>query len=87
MLALLPALLFQSPPAARSWEKPIAPGLVYRMEIDPVGPFVTHSLRVSPRAPGLRVVPALPGTTIYGPAPLYGRGTVTQMADEAGAIA
>lgn len=84
---ILAALVLQAPPALRVWEKPLAPGLVYRTEVDPAGPFVTHALLASPEAPGLRVSPVLAGTTVYGPAPFYGRGTVTQMADEAGAIA
>ncbi|CAN5502608.1 hypothetical protein BH11ARM2_BH11ARM2_29170 [soil metagenome] len=85
MIPLILAL--QTPPSAKVWEKPLAPGLIYRTEVDPAGPFVSYALRVSPEAPDVRVEPVLAGTSVFGPGPLFGRGTVTQMAEESGAIA
>ncbi len=42
-------------PAQLVWEKPLAPGLVYRQEVDRVAPRVVHAIRVSPRASKTRL--------------------------------
>jgi len=72
--------------AAQVWEKPIAPGLVYRMEIDPAVPRVIHALRFSPGAP-TKAMTDLAGKAIYEETPAKGCETLGQMVAEQGAIA
>jgi len=64
------------------WEKPLAPGVTFRMEIDPAGPFVTYGIRMAPGAPGVRAMAALPGRTVYDASPSLGRGTTTRIASD-----
>jgi hypothetical protein len=82
-----PAGVHQGQNAREVWEKPIAPGLVYRMEYDPVRPMVLNGLRLTLKAPSVRAEPVLAGGTVYEDGPTKGRGTVTQMVAENHALA
>jgi len=86
---LLLSLLFASLAGiagAQVWEKPIAPGLVYRMEIDSAIPRVIHALRLSPGSP-TRAMTDLAGKTVYAETKDKGCETLSQMVAEQGAIA
>lgn len=72
--------------AAQVWEKPIAPGLVYRMEIDTKIPRIIHALRFTPGSPTQARV-ELAGKTIYEETVTKGRLTVSEMMQQEGAIA
>jgi hypothetical protein len=71
----------------QSWEKQIAPGVVYRMEVDQSVPRVVHALRYSLGAPGLNLKSELGGGTIIEENASRGRETVSEMAARTGAIA
>lgn len=71
---------------AQIWEKPIAPGLVYHMEIDSATPRIIHGLRFSPGSPTKAMVD-LAGKTVFEETITKGRLTVSQMVAEQGAIA
>lgn len=74
-------------PQVQSWEKTIAPGLVYRMELDPGVPRTIHALRFSPQSPSLRWSTELGGGTINEEGTVKGRATPADMAAKTGAIA
>lgn len=63
---LIAAALFPALGVGQVWEKPVAPGLVYRMEVDLKVPRVVHALRFSRAAPGLALRPELAQGTVYG---------------------
>ncbi|MDX2065932.1 MAG: phosphodiester glycosidase family protein [Fimbriimonadaceae bacterium] len=65
-------------PSVEAWEKPIAPGLLYRTEIRP-GPVVVHAVRQFAGSEGVRATAAVPGKTVYADNATMGRGTVGQM--------
>ncbi|HVT11170.1 MAG TPA: phosphodiester glycosidase family protein [Fimbriimonadaceae bacterium] len=71
---------------AQVWEKPIAPGLIYHMEIDATTPRIIHALRFSPGSPTKAMVD-LAGKKVYAETATKGRLTVSQMVAEQGAIA
>ena len=83
---LLTALLIalQAKPEAgeaQAWEKLIAPGVTYRMEVDPVTPLLINAVRISPSAEGLSLVGELAGGRVYEDgSDTQGRETVTQTA-------
>lgn len=83
---VLLALFAPSLAGAQVWEKPIAPGLTYRMEVDSVTPRVIHALRYSPGAP-TRAVSELAGKVVFQETPTKGRATVSEMVAAEGAIA
>ncbi|MFZ4506768.1 MAG: phosphodiester glycosidase family protein [Fimbriimonas sp.] len=74
-------------PQVKSWEKPIAPGLSYRMEFDPAGPFLIHVLRFSPQSPAVRARPELGTGVVYRDDPTRGRRTVSEMVEQNRALA
>ena len=80
ILPLLAATASPQSSTRQVWEKPLAAGVTFRMEIDPAGPFVTYAIRMAPGAPGVRAAAALPGKTIYDASPSSGRGTTTKIA-------
>lgn len=84
--SLLLAVVATSIAGAQVWEKPIAPGLTYRMEVDSVTPRVIHALRFSPGAP-TRAVSELAGKVVFQETPTKGRATVSEMVAAQGAIA
>jgi hypothetical protein len=70
-----------------AWEKPIAPGLVYRMEIDRQTPRQIHALRLTPTSPGLRWQAQLAGQTVEEEGTMKGRLTPSDFAAKEGALA
>lgn len=88
-LALFPVLFLSAcAPAQQVWEKPLAPGLVYRQEVDRATPRVVHALRVTPGSPALRLATEPTGGAINEAmgAP-NGRTTVGATAAKTGALA
>ncbi|HEY0867721.1 MAG TPA: phosphodiester glycosidase family protein [Fimbriimonas sp.] len=85
VLALAASLLTPAS-AGTAWEKPIAPGLSYRMEIDEAAPRVIHALRWTLRSPIVTARSELAGKTVYEDGPTRGRTTVGQMVQESGAL-
>jgi hypothetical protein len=72
---------------AQVWVKPVAPGIVYRMEVDLAVPRIVHALRYSFGAPGTSLKTELAGGNVFGETPAKGRETVGDMAARTGAIA
>jgi hypothetical protein len=69
------------------WEKPIAPGLVYRIEIDPRVPRQIHALRLTPGSPNLRWHTQVAGGTIEEADTFKGRLGPADFAAKEGALA
>ncbi|MEZ0326248.1 MAG: phosphodiester glycosidase family protein [Fimbriimonas sp.] len=80
-------LLLGSAAFGQVWEKPIAPGLTYRMEVEAAGPRLIHALRYTPGAPGLRLSAELAGGTINEEGTVKGRLAPSRMAKDLKAIA
>ena len=74
-------------PSVQVWEKPIAPGLIYRMELDRETPLTIHALRWSLRSPAVAAVPELGGRTVFEDNETKGRATVSEMVKDTKAIA
>lgn len=72
---------------AQVWVKPVAPGVVYRMEVDLSVPRIVHALRYSFGAPGLSLKTELGGGSVFAETASKGRETMTEMAARTGAIA
>lgn len=60
LLALAPVVA-----TAQVWEKMIAPGIVYHMEVDNSVPRVIHAVRFSTSAPGVKALPTLAQRTVF----------------------
>ena len=88
-ITLLPALFLSAcAPAQLVWEKTLAPGLLYREEVDRAAPRVIHALRVTPGAPAGRMAPEPTGGAINETASApTGRTTVGQTVATSGALA
>ena len=71
----------------QSWEKQVAPGVVYRMQVDLSVPRIVHAIRYSLGAPGLHLKSELGGGTVIEENPSRGRETISEMAARTGAIA
>lgn len=84
-LALL--LSIASIAQAQVWEKFVAPGLTYRMEVDVLTPRVIHALRWTPASKYTQAKPQLANRSIYGHDTSVGRATVSHMVAREGAIA
>lgn len=65
--------------AQNAWEKPIAPGLVYRQEVNAAIPRIVHALRFSLRSPAVKAVPELASGKTMTSDTMKGRATVTDM--------
>jgi hypothetical protein len=91
LITLLPLALLQTHPAApaayQAWEKRLAPGLVYRMEWDPVAPRIVNALRVNLHTTAIHGYSQLAGGTVFEAGPTNGRDTLSQMVREDSAIA
>ncbi|MGV3614882.1 MAG: phosphodiester glycosidase family protein [Fimbriimonas sp.] len=88
LVLLLPALGYSPlPQTSIAWEKPLAPGLVYRMEVDTATPRQMHALRLTPSSPSLRWQTQIAGGTIEEEGTLKGRLTPTDIAAKEGALA
>ena len=72
--------------ANQVWEKPVAPGLVYRMEITQDPPRIIHVLKLITSNPVTTIIPELAGKTVYD-AKGDGRATVSQMVKDTNALA
>ena len=72
--------------ANQVWEKPIAPGLVYRMEIQQDPPRIIHSLKMITSNPVTSIVPELAGKTVFD-SKGDGRTTVSQLVKDTNALA
>jgi exopolysaccharide biosynthesis protein len=83
--ALLASVVAAAP--AQTWEKHVAPGLVYRMEVDLSVPRVIHALRHSLRAEDIRSLPELAQSRVYANDATKGRETVGELVRRTGAIA
>ncbi len=86
LLALIPAAGLAQ---VRSWEKLIAPGLTYRMEVDFAKPLVIHAYRWSPKSPEVRAESGLAGPVIFGDqnGAVVGRETIPAMVNRTNALA
>ncbi len=84
-LGILLALIAQLSPA-QVWDKLIAPGLSYRMEVDPSTPRITHVLRFSPGAPGFAIRAELADLKVYQQDEPKGREELSALVKRAGAI-
>ncbi|HSI73153.1 MAG TPA: phosphodiester glycosidase family protein [Fimbriimonas sp.] len=85
-LSLLGALLIGVAPG-QVWEKPIAPGLMLRSEFDAAAPRLIHALRITPGAPGLKLMGELAGGTINEEGTVKGRIGPSKIAQQAKAVA
>jgi exopolysaccharide biosynthesis protein len=72
--------------ANQVWEKPIAPGLVYREEIQQDPPRIIHSLKMITSNPVTSIIPELTGKTVYD-SRSDGRTTITQLVKDTNALA
>lgn len=68
------------------WEKPLAPGLIYRMEVDPNTPRTINAVRLSPGSPTLTWNPELAGGTMNEEGTTKGRLTPTDIAASGNAL-
>lgn len=81
-------LLFLSPTAfAQVWEKPIGPGVSYRMQVDMAVPRIVHALRFSLGAPGMSLKSELGTGSVIQESPTKGRETMSEMVARTGAVA
>lgn len=85
-LALILALALA--PAAASadqvWDRPVGPGLAFRMERREDPPLNIYGIRIDPER--IQMEPALAGNTVYDAGRLNGRATLTDIVEENGAI-
>jgi exopolysaccharide biosynthesis protein len=72
---------------SQAWEKPLAPGVIYRMEVDLSVPRIVHAIRYSQGATGVSLKCELGGGVVYAENAYKGRGTVSEMRARTGAIA
>jgi len=78
-LILFVALALAPFSQAQVWEKPIMPGLLYRMEVDSATPRVIHALRWKPGSSSVSVRPELCGGTVYENNESKGRDTLPNL--------
>ena len=71
---------------AQVWEKPIVPGVTYRMEVDLSVPRIVHAVRYSLGATGVTMKSELAGGTVIEENATKGRETVSEMAARTGSI-
>lgn len=72
---------------AQAWEKQIAPGVTYRMEVDLATPRIVHAIRYSLGAPGISLKSELGGGTVIEENASKGRETMSEMVARTGAVA
>lgn len=71
---------------AQVWEKRLAPGLVYREEIDRSVPRIVHVLKWSVGTPVIRADAELGADAVFDQTPNKGRETVSKMVARTGAL-
>lgn len=86
LLAVLMACLAGAA-AAQVWEKPLAPGLVYRMEVDGSLPRIVHALRFSIATPAVNAASEVGELKIYSDSEFKGRETIGDLVRRTGALA
>lgn len=86
-LALLGFAVLAVSGQAQIWEKLLAPGLTYRMELDNNLPRIIHALRWTPKSPSVTAVPELAGPAVFEETPSIGRETISEMVRRTDAIA
>lgn len=85
LLAIVPALGFGQ---VQAWEKLVAPGLTYRMEVDMSLPRVIHAVRYSPSALTFTSRPELAQPTVFVESDENrGRAPLTSTIQRTGAVA
>jgi len=72
---------------AQVWEKYLAPGLTYRMEVDSDIPRTIHALHFDLHSDAVKVVPELGQGKVYNDDKTKGRATVSAMVKRVGALA
>ncbi|HMS54728.1 MAG TPA: phosphodiester glycosidase family protein [Fimbriimonadaceae bacterium] len=72
--------------AGQTWEKLIAPGVTYRMELDSGAPRMIHAVRVLPDMHPVSTLPELAQGRVFATDPTKGRETVSRMAARTGAV-
>lgn len=70
-----------------AWEKPIAPGLSYRMEVDSKTPRVIHALRWSLGAPGLTARSEVAQMRLFSAPGVEAKEGISSLMERSGAIA
>lgn len=86
-IAILSLVVLAAVSPAQVWEKLLAPGLTYRMELDTNLPRMIHAIRWTPKSASITAVPELAGGTVYEDTPGLGRETISNMARRTGALA
>lgn len=76
-----------APSPTISWEKTIAPGVVYRMELESDPNRAIHILRWNPQSVAVRVQSTLADGSVYKANNTKGRLTVPQIAEQTNAVA
>lgn len=87
VIAAVLVALFAGQASAQVWEKMVAPGLSYRMEVDRQTPRVIHALRWSFGAQGLSARPEFAYQKALSANPDGGRQTLSALIGATGAIA
>ncbi len=86
MLVAALAIALQDPAPTGVWEKLLAPGVTYRMELAP-GPLLINAVRVTPEAEGVLMTGELSGGDVFDPdSPTRGRETVSATAVRTSAL-
>lgn len=86
-LTALVLLLFNAAVQAQVWEKTVAAGLTYRMELDTSKPRMVHALRFSLKSPAIKAVAELGQGSVYAEDSTKGRETITEMVKRTSALA
>lgn len=73
-------------PESKVWERKPAPGITYRMEIEPTPGRVIHALRFDKTATQYWATSSLATDEVYDLKPTNGRATMSTMVRESGAI-
>jgi len=84
----LAVLLAMAIPAAwgQTWDKHLAPGLTYRMEVDLATPRVIHALRISPQSEAVRARSEVARLRVYSEDVTRSRQTISELVKVTGAI-
>lgn len=86
MLLTALAFLAQAQPPTGVWEKLLAPGVTYRMEVAP-GPLLVHAVRITTEAEGVLLAGELATGKVFDPgSATQGRETISAMAARRGSI-
>lgn len=86
LVVLLVALSASVISLPQVWEKPIVPGLTYRMELDHSVPRVIHAFRLLPNS-SVSLIPELANGVVYATDSSKGRETLTKALERTGALA